>query len=100
MAKLNVVQISSKAFTHSSVGKFLTTEISDLRIRGFDRLYDDACDEGLVLVNEKTGNKTTWSLQQPIFCEDELSAWLLKPTAESLYKNPALAGYSMTIFND
>lgn len=101
MANLPIQQISSKAFTHCAAKRSLTSEISDLGIHRFSRLYDDACDEGFALVNEKTGNKTVWSVQNEIRDgEFELSGWVLKPTWESIRKNPALADYSMTIFND
>jgi hypothetical protein len=101
--ELQVEVVNSKAFTHHPATKRLVAEISDIQLGGFDRLYDDAADVGFALRNPKTGNVTRWSLADEVRtggADNELLGWYFKPTPESLYKNPALAGYCMTLIND
>ena len=102
--RLNPMPHSTEGMSHSPALKLLVVEASMMRLRPgfqFDRLYDDACDEGLALWSHKTGVVTTWYLEMTSTdLEHEVQYWLLKPTSESIYKVPALAGYALKIFND
>jgi len=99
---LNVVQVNSSLFNHFPKTKRLVSEISDICIKRFDRLYDDAADVGFALRNEKTGNVTRWSLSNEVRdpVENELIAWNFVPTPESVHAQPVLNGYTMTLLND
>lgn len=106
MAKIRpgVNEYSNKIFTHDQGKKSLVTEASMLCGVGrsmFSQLYDDAMDAGLALRNPKTGTVTYWTLDDVIYdIEGDVSCWELKPVESQLATTPALAGYSMTIFND
>ena len=98
--QLNVVQVNSKHFTHFPKTKSLVAEISDIGVRNFQPLYDDACDVGFALRNPETGNVTRWYMAEEVRLEGELQAWVLKPCSESLHRNPKLAGYQIRLLND
>ena len=87
---------------HNAKAKLLLADISDLGLRRFERLYDDACDVGFALRNPETGNITRWSLLDEIRDprENELLGWMLVPTFETLNKQPELRGYQFNIVND
>ena len=99
---LNVVQINSSLFSHFPKTKRLVAEISDIHVSRFDRLYDDAADVGFAIRNEKTGNVTRWTLSNEVRdnVENELVAFNLVPTPESIRAQPILKGYTMTLLND
>jgi len=101
--QLNPPQYSTDYFSHNKNEKKLVSEYSDLRLRQFHRLYDDACDVGLALYNPKTGSVTRWYLDNDEYTsgpDRELVCSNLKPCDESIRKYPALKGYQMIIFND
>jgi hypothetical protein len=92
----------SNKFTHLPHSKSLVAEVSDFgRVMAMLPLYDDATDVGIALRNARTSNLTHWvfvnELKSP---EGELIGWYLVPCNNSVHKNPAMAGYSMTILND
>jgi len=64
----------------------------------FGRVYDDACDQGLVLVSQRTGMAVTFvvtkTLTQSYGDETEVQGWELKPVEKPW------AGMKMVIFND
>jgi hypothetical protein len=92
----------NSAISHSRELKLMTAEISDLGLKSFDRLYDDAVDVGFALRNPKTGNVTRWALATEVRCnvENELLGWMFVPCSESIRNNPVLEGYSFNIVND
>lgn len=93
--------LSSSLFTHNLTDKVLVCEASELGGGKFSPLYDDACDIGLDLRNEKTGNITTWSFSRDVYDADgDLMHTELSPIFESVRRNPALQGYKMIILND
>jgi len=99
--ELQVPVISSKHFTHCSKSKRLLTDISDLNCRlPLAPLYDDACDVGLALRNEKTGNVTRWALADTVQQDGDVLGWYFVPCTESVRKNKALMGYCMQVVND
>jgi hypothetical protein len=100
--ELYLIPHSSELFTHEPIAKLLTAETSDLGHAVFQQLYDDACDIGIALRSVKTGNVSRWYLEQDLYDEreHELIGWSLRPTTESVRKEPLLSGYRMTIYND
>jgi hypothetical protein len=99
--QLNVVQINSALFSHYPKSKRLVAEISSIGLAGFQRLYDDACDEGFALRNAKTGNVTRWVVADRVVDgEGDLLGWYLTPCSESVRKQPVLKGYCITLIND
>jgi hypothetical protein len=67
--------------------KLFTVEISTLsqgsRRPVFGRVYDDACDEGITLISERTGDKIVFVVDSIDYSgqgEDrEVAGWRLKP---------------------
>jgi hypothetical protein len=100
--QLNVVQVNSSLFTHFPKTKSLVAEISDIGVRSFQPLYDDAADVGFALRNEKTGNVTRWALSETLRdpVEGEILGWKMIPTTESVRSNPQLEGYTIRLLND
>lgn len=102
MAQLDVTKYSSEGISHSARNTLLVTEASDIGLRGFEQLYDDACDVGIALMNPRNGNVTRWYLLETITDphEGEVLGWILKPTPESIRKQPELKEYQLNIVND
>lgn len=102
MAQLTVTRYSSEGISHSEAKGLLVAEASDLGLKGFDRLYDDACDVGLELVNPRSGNVTRWYLKEEIIDhrEHEVLGWMLCPTPETVRKQPELKDYQFNLIND
>lgn len=102
MAQLEVTRYSSEGISHSAHRGILVCEASDIGLRRFEPLYDDACDVGISLINPRTGNVTRWflseTLKDPV--EGETLGWVLKPTTETIRKQPELANYQFRILND
>lgn len=99
--QLQVTQYSSEGISHSAHRNLLVCEASDLQLRSFERLYDDAADVGLSLRNPRTGNVTRWSLLSEVRdAEEEVLGWMLVPTPETIRKQPELADYQLNIVND
>jgi hypothetical protein len=92
----------SNKFTHLPHSKSLVAEVSDFgRVMAMLPLDHDAGGIGVALRNTRTANLTQWvfvnELKSPA---GELIGWYLVPCCNSVHKNPAMAGYSMTILND
>jgi hypothetical protein len=104
---LNPTAFSTKEFSFKN--KLFTAEISTLSQGGkrevFGRVYDDACDEGITLVSEKTGERIVFVVDDidyngPI-SEREVGGWRLKPAPEGVRGNRKhLADLRMLIIND
>lgn len=78
----------------------LCAELSDLQGGGsiFQRVYPDACDEGLVIVGRK---EVTFVVDNVVRDEEgDLLAYELIPTRESLRTVPEARGIKVTLFND
>lgn len=98
------MRYSSALFSYSSTKRKLVCEISDLARVGcscFGRIYPDACDEGIIVVSEETGQEMTFALDHIEHDrENEIVEWVLLITPESLRKFPALVGLKVVILND
>ena len=102
MAQLEVTKYSSEGISHNAHRGLLVCEASDLgRDFRLERLYDDACDVGMALINPRTGNVTRWALKEEIRDQEhELLGWMLAPTPETVRKQPELKDYQLNIVND
>ena len=100
--RLQLYPHSSKRFTFTKSGTFVS-EASDLNNRHLERIYDDACDVGLMIVSSKTGWAVTYYMDKEHRRDDEdneITHWTYLPTSKSLREVPACKGTSVTVFND
>lgn len=98
----------SAQFTYNRETKTFVAEMSDLdqggRREPFSRVYDDACDEGLTLISDRTGEEVVFVYVDREYMgqgEDrELAAYVLTPAPESIRGKPHLSSLKIKIFND
>jgi hypothetical protein len=97
-----VMKFSTNSFSFKD-GLF-TQEISTLSMGGklsvFHRVYTDACDEGLILVSDKTGREVEFVVDSIDKSDGDIAGWRLVPTKESIRKVPSARGLRMLIIND
>ena len=99
----NNAEYSTKLFTHDKENKIFIGELSELDKNVFKQIYEDACDEGLTLISEKSGNKSDWFVSNFEYVnlpDKELLAIHLLPTPETIRKFPGLKNYNMVLLND
>jgi hypothetical protein len=76
-------------------------DISDLGLSfNFDRIYNDACDVGLILVSDKTGDAATFYLHDVVKEDGDVIYWFLLPTSETIREFPRLKTSKIKIWND
>ena len=102
---LHINPYSIKEFSHHLGNKMLVAEASTMGWAPgqthFSQLYDDACDVGLAIYNERTGSTTYWHTAAEVRDSDgDLTTWVLLPTGESCRKHPGVQNYVMHILND
>jgi hypothetical protein len=92
-------KISSKHFTYDKEANAMISDISSLgRGVAFSRLYDDACDEGFVMVSTKTWQGIAFYLDDEIRNIDgDVECWVFKPIK---YQEHLVTGMAVIIFND
>src|SRR5260221_12621238 len=87
-------------FNYNPLTKTFSACISDLgpdfEKRGYEQVYDDACDVGLTLVNNKSGDRCVFVLNDTYKDDDGVGFWDFVP-AGSRQKNTNL---KLRIFND
>jgi hypothetical protein len=93
-------RVSSKLFDWSAKDKQFTVEASTLGKNAIGQVYDDACDEGFTMVSARTGKTATFYLVSRERYQGEVTGWTLKPTGETLRKQPQLKGVTVRVFND
>jgi hypothetical protein len=94
-------EINSKAFTYAKEQDSFVAEASDFGPcddttvpAPFDRLYDDACDCGFVMVSERTGKKVVFALDETARDDEgEIKGWRFKPVTRGIKS-------TVVIFND
>jgi hypothetical protein len=65
------------------------------------QLYRDACDEGLIMLNTRTGNAAMWFLHDTVKdAEGDIVEWVLHPCSETVRQYPTLADHVLHILND
>ena len=84
--------VSTRQLTWDPTNRQYTGEMSSTR--GFGRVYDDACDEGLTLVSARTGNEEVFVVvDEDRDAEGDTRFWTLKPVNRSL-------DATLILFND
>jgi hypothetical protein len=91
MAILKPAPVSSRQFDYSHVDGYVA-EISSTN--GLGRVYDDACDEGLTLVSQRTGREVVFVVDEVERRDGDVLLWRLVPAKPSESRVP------MTLFND
>ena len=91
-------------FFWSSESRLFSQDVSSLT-RGpsenvFHRLYEDACDQGITLISDKTANEATYFVDSIDEVDGEIQGWNLLPTPETVRKLPRLKNTRVLIGND
>lgn len=89
---------STNQFTWTSETKSFSAFLSDFKPyqEVFGRVYDDACDEGFVLVSHKTGKEMTFGVYHQEYDDGDLKFIKLIPVKRS---DRELVNY-VIMFND
>lgn len=91
----------SSQFEYDHDTNTFTAWASELGSYTFKRLYGDACDYGFDIVSCKTGAVSTFYVTEEDRDDDnDVTAWRMKPTAETIRKHPLLKDASVIVFND
>lgn len=90
---------SIDTFTWDPHARRLSAEASDLQLRRFERLYDDACDIGIAIAGA-AGTLTFYLAETDTDGEGDITFWRLAPTPETLRRKPDLRDLRVIIFND
>ena len=92
---------SSDIFNSHGKSKLMTSELSMLRDKVYNQMYDDACDVGFGIHSKRTGQITYWSYHSDERDgEGNLQGLNFKPIPETLRKFPALKSWTVHVFND
>lgn len=85
---------------HEPKDKSLTAFASDIDFK-LAQLYSDACDEGLLLLSPKTGQKLP-CYATPTIREGDITHWTLRPCPYAVMRPEfaAMIDYTITIWND
>jgi hypothetical protein len=94
--------LSTNQFTWIPERRELVAEASDLGSSfQLEQLYVDACDEGVKIISDRTGQEAAFYLvQRKTDGEGDLLAWVFEPTLEAIRKQPQLAGVKVVVLND
>lgn len=101
MAVICSIRHSTNLFSYS--GKVLVVEDSTLsgghNRETFGRVYDDACDEGFVLVSHRTGEQITFVIDHLDMNGDEIAGWRLVPL-DKHGRRDLLKDFTVLVIND
>jgi hypothetical protein len=105
MADICNVRHSSDLFTVYKDRQELATYRSDLEANTdggiFAQVYDDACDEGFVIVSAKSGKEAVFAHEDSIVDgEGEILADVYIPTRDTVRRLPHLKGWKAVLLND
>ena len=90
-------KISTKMFFYHKEDKSFSQEASSINIPLLGQLYDDACDEGFVLVSERTGAEIPMYLTKTERDrEGDVQCWNFK----SASRKPNEKDITVCVFND
>ena len=99
--KLNLTPFPSNLFRWNKEEQCLIAEASELHNQHLQRMYDDACDVGLAVRSEKTGNVVEYALTEvDRDGEFEVLCWVYEPTDESVRLVPGCENTSVLVYND
>lgn len=98
-------RLSSRAFHYNPETKTFTAEISELSRGGtadpFGRVYDDAADEGFVIVSSKTGDEVTFVINGADRDSDgDIAGWVLVPINRKSGYRDCSKDFSVLVIND
>jgi hypothetical protein len=98
---LSLPQIPMSKFHWDAESRVLSAEISDLNNPRFQRIYDDACDVGLAVRSDRTGETVSFYVaQEHKDREGDVQSWVLEPIPEHIRKNPCLMPLRIRLWND
>lgn len=104
MKKSNAIgdRANTSLFTYNAQTKTFVTEMSELQHRKIDplgQLYCDACDQGFVMVSEKTGHEVEFFLYHTDREADgDLRSYIFKAAAHRAF-DPVTAELKVMIVN-
>lgn len=84
----------------------LSVEISTLEANHNEgevlgQVYDDACDEGFIIVSKKTGRDAVFAINETVKdSEGDVRYWTMVPTRDTVRRLPQLKGWEVMVFND
>ncbi len=83
MAIVCSTYLSTRDFNYNPSTNCFTAEASDLSqyTGGMSRVYDDACDEGFVLVSHKSGNSVVMAVDKTDVNDGDIAGWHFKVVA-------------------
>ena len=91
--------VDLKHFNYNLLTRCFVVDASQLQGQRFiDRLYKDATDQGLVLVNPKTGQGVPFVLTRTDG-EVEIMGWHFEVVSETVLKYPSLSSLRILIVN-
>lgn len=92
----------AKAFSVSRSDGFVTlvAEASDLGFRGSRRIYDDACDVGVAVRSERTGQTVRFYEKDQDVREGHVCGWWFEPIPEDVRRGRVPANARILIIND
>jgi hypothetical protein len=94
-----VKTINSKLLSYDAADKKFSIDMSELR--GFERIYPDACDEGFAIQSDKTNDIAVFSVfKVEKDSEDDIQYWVLIPTTETLRDMPKIRYTTVFVYND
>lgn len=89
----------SGSFTLSD--QCLAAEASDLGYHGPHQIYDDACDVGIAIRSERTGELVRYYLSgEDSLDGEDVAGWHFKPITEDIRRVPGCARTDVLIIND
>lgn len=93
-------EISSKLFSYSGDIRLFTADASQLRDASpFDCLYEDAADQGFLMLSAKSGDLVPFVLASVDTHGGDIAGWHFVPDGYSVKKRPSLAGLRVLIVN-
>lgn len=96
LTPLTPAPVSTECFTYDAATCTFTAEASSLPLRGFGRVWDDSCDEGLTLVSHRTGDEVVFVLEHVEVDDGDIRWWELR----SVTGTRTDGRWTVTIFND
>lgn len=105
MAVICHVEHSTHAFSYHSDTKMLVAEVSTLtngrKKEVFGQVYDDACDEGFVLVSHHTGKEITFAVDSvDKDSEGDVAGWRLIPINRKTGHRDTSVQFTVLVIND
>ena len=78
----------------------MTAEASTIGYHGPHQIYDDACDVGIAVLSERTGNVVRFYLSGQDIDGEDTYGWHFRPIPEDMRLLPTAAHIEVLIIND